>query len=380
MRIIDVYYSIYSHNYIFLMDKELFNRYLNNQCHSEEIDEIFNWFRDEASSINNRRKIKVLWNEFSPTDDSLEDDIFERILDKIHHKINLSDSDYKRKTIKRNRAAKYNKVYMYLTKSAAILFIPILLTLIFVLSEKGHFYNRQAFNEIGNIEVTSPIGSRTYIELPDGTGVHLNHGSKLIYPRRFSGKKRIVELMGEGYFNVITDPQMPFCVCTDNLEITALGTEFNVMAYSGLNNIETTLIKGKVVVKQKTSTDKTIDLKTMNPGEHLRYSNINRSYVCTTDYINKYISWKDGILIFKDDTLEEIVLRLGRWYNVEFIFKDDSVKKFPYTATFVDETLTQILDLLEIATPIKYEITPRIKKDDGTFTKQQIIIDLQKRL
>jgi len=362
------------------MNKELFIKYLNNQCHSEEIDEIFEWFNEDASSINNRRKIKEYWHEFLPKDDYSEDDRFERILDKIHHKINLANSNFQKKIIKKNRAAKFNKVFMYITKSAAILFMPVLLTLIFVLSDKGNFYNKHILTEQGNIEVTSPIGSRTYIELPDGTGVHLNHGSKLTYPRRFSGKKRIVELSGEAYFNVTTDKQIPFCVYTDNLVVTSLGTEFNVMAYPCQNNTETTLINGKVVVKQKISTYKITDLKTMNPGEHLRYSNINKSYSCTTDYINKYISWKDGILIFKDDSFEEIARRLGRWYNVEFIFKDNSIKKYPYTATFVDETLTQILDLLEVATPIKYEITPRIKQADGTFSKQKIIIDLQKRL
>lgn len=90
--------------------------------------------------------------------------------------------------------------------------------------------------------------------------------------------------------------------------------------------------------------------------------------------IEKYISWKDGKLIFKDESIVNIANKLGRWYNVEFVFADKKSMEHTYTATFVDESLYQILDLLKLATPIEYTIPPRRKLPNGTFSKQKVII------
>jgi ferric-dicitrate binding protein FerR (iron transport regulator) len=94
--------------------------------------------------------------------------------------------------------------------------------------------------------------------------------------------------------------------------------------------------------------------------------------------VENYVAWKDGKLIFKNEPIIKIINKLGRWYNVEFEFKDSESKQFTYTATFVDETLFQILDLLKIATPINYKTFPREKLPDGTFSKQKIIIESRK--
>ncbi len=343
------------------MNIELLKKYINNKCSSAEVNLIIKWLKEEADCISNHRMVREIWHEPVQIYNHYEDEKFELILDKIHHKINLLKPKKQKST--GNSIQQINKIFI---RIAAVLFIPLLLAFLFILHTSRSEIQELTRKGSDNIDVISPIGSRTYIELPDGTKVHLNHGSKLSYPRRFIGKERNVELSGEAYFTVAHNPGKPFRVDVNHAIITATGTEFNVMAYPGQQNIETTLVKGKIVFQ---------DSKKMEPGEHLSYSIKTGHYICDKTDILKYISWKDGVLIFKDDPLEEIAFKLSRWYNVDFIFKDNSVKDIPYTATFVDETLVQILDLLQLATPIKYEITPRIKQPNGIFSKQKVIIN-----
>ena len=346
------------------MNKKLFIKYLNNKCSSSDVDETLKWFQEEADTFSNQRMVKEIWHELSPTDSHYGDARFERILDKIHHQINLKNSEKQKK--QKDIHSRLHQINRIILRAAAVLFFPLLLAFLYTIHTNRTSFDELAYKGSENIEIMSPIGSRTYIELPDGTGVHLNHGSRLSYPRRFSRKERKVELSGEAYFSVTHNPDKPFRVYASNISVTAIGTEFNVMAYPGQPKIETTLVEGKVVFQKS---------REMQPGDHLSYSLKTGNYTCKKVDIQKYTSWKDGVLIFKDDSLEEIAFRLGRWYNVDFVFKDNAIKYYPYTATFIDETLVQIMDLLQLATPIRYEITPRVKQSDGTFSKQKIIID-----
>jgi transmembrane sensor len=361
------------------MDKELFYKYLTNKCQLEELNEVFNWFKDSADGLYSHNIVKQFWNEYLPSESENQDERLEIILDKVHHRINLLSSEKNFKSEKtRSGKPLLQKIIPFLMRAAAVLFIPLLLILLYtwVAPRTGTRY--LASDESQNIEISAPVGSRTYVELPDGTGVHLNHGSKLAYPRIFKGRERKVELTGEAYFTVTNNANRSFKVYTENIIITAMGTEFNVMAYPKANYTETTLIEGKVLVQKQLSDQKIQTMEEMDPGHHLRYNAQNNSYTYSDkEDISKYISWKDGLLIFKDDSFDEIISRLSRWYNVEFILKNDLLNNYTYTATFMDETLPQIMELLEMATPIKYEITPRIKQFDGTFTKQKVIIDLK---
>jgi len=357
------------------MHKELFDKYINNRCNPEELEDAFKWLREKSETLESHRMVEQFWNEYSSLEIQNEDKRLERILDKVHHRINLLPS---KKTNKQKYTFRIPRFTDFLMRAAAILFIPLLVAAVYTwfTTESGDKYSTS--NSSQNIEIFSPVGSRTYVELPDGTGVHLNHGSKLSYPRKFEGKERKVTLAGEAYFSVRQDHKRQFNVHTENLIVSATGTEFNVMAYPETDYRETTLVEGKVLVQKIYPGNKTKILEEMDPGDHLRFMPMKNTYTCSEDEdISKYISWKDGILIFKNDPLNEIASRLSRWYNVEFVFKTDLLNNYTYTATFIDETLPQILELLELATPIKYEITPRIKQPDGTFTKQKVILDMK---
>jgi ferric-dicitrate binding protein FerR (iron transport regulator) len=352
------------------MTEELLKKFLNDQCTEEELKEVVEWVKNDALSHHGHNLGLHDWKNFEADEVVLEQEDFGALLDKIHHKINVGNRPVKKQS--------FAAITTWLTRAAAILLLPVLGILFYMLADRQAGFNKFTDLVIDSLEIVTPVGSQTVVQLSDGSEVHLNHGSTLKYPQKFTGKTRGVVLSGEGYFNVAHHQEMPFVVKTSNLSITALGTAFNVLAYPGEDVIETTLVEGKVVVKQTEHKSYCKITGDMVEGQHLSFNIQTRKASSTHGDIEKYIAWKDGRLIFKNESIVTITNRLSRWYNVEFEFKDESAKEFTYTATFVDETLFQILDLMTIATPVTYKALPRTKLTDGTFSKQKIIIEKRK--
>ena len=180
-------------------------------------------------------------------------------------------------------------------------------------------------------------------------------------------------LEGEGYFDVEHNPEMPFVVKTGKLNVKAIGTAFNVMAYTGDDVIEATLVEGKVLLAEHLPDGQEKNIGAMEPGQHVKYNATSRNYTSTKGDVEKYIAWKEGKMIFDDTPITEIARQLERKYHVDIEIKEN-IQDYYYTVTFLDEPLMQILELMTIATPVSYQVLPRKKLPDGTFSKQKIII------
>ena len=218
--------------------------------------------------------------------------------------------------IKTNRR---KNMYNQLMRYAAFLTIPLFLSSLVL----GYLYFSGTETDEKYAEVVTATGSVIRYELPDHSVVWLNAGSTLRYPTTFKKDNRLVELKGEAYFEVQADKDRPFYVNTPNgLSIYVYGTKFNVAAYEDDNYIETVLEKGKVNVI--TPDQETIVLA---PGEQLLYD--KQSQKTKKNKVDVYgkIAWKDGKLIFRNASLEEILKRLERHFNVEIQFNNRSGKK-----------------------------------------------------
>jgi hypothetical protein len=348
------------------MTQELLIKFLDDKCTDEELKEVLHWIKNDSLDNQSKSWGYQDWKEFKMDENLMDNDDLISLLDKIHHKINI-----KSQSIKKPKAT----IAAWLTRAAAILLIPVLAFHFYTISNiKSESLTYTSNLTIDSIEIIAPAGSRTVVQLSDGSEVHLNYGSKLKYPQNFTGDTRGVILLGEGYFNVVHNPEKPFIVKTGKLNVKALGTKFNVQAYPGEEIIATTLVEGKVLV-EKTATNANIKtIGAMEPGQHVSYNINNNEVSCTKGSVEKYIAWKDGKLVFKNETLVEVTDRLSRMYNVDFEILDN-VKNYSYTVTFIDEPLFQILELITIATPVTYKVLPRKKLPDGTFSKQKIIIE-----
>lgn len=358
------------------MTKDTIKKFLDNRCTNAEIEEVIHWANTDALNEESITWGIENWNLYQVEHNSEEDEKFSALFDKIQHKIDIQNQKYKN-TKKETRTL--SVFITWLTKAAAILLIPVLAFLFHTLSERKIESKSYASLVVDSLETVSPIGSRTVVLLSDGTKVHLNYGSSLKYPQVFSDKTREVILSGEGYFDVAHNPKKPFIVRTGILNIKALGTSFNVLAYPDKNIIETTLVEGKVVLEHPQGNEDTKIIGMMEAGQHLRYNIKTGAKSDTKGNIEKYIAWKEGKLIFEDTPIAQVAERLNKMFNVD-IEVTDNVKDYTYTVTFVDEPLYQILDLMTIATSVEYKTYPRNKLPDGTFSKQRIIIKKKLKL
>lgn len=169
-----------------------------------------------------------------------------------------------------------------------------------------------------------PRGGEYNLQLADNTKVYLNAGSSLRYPVRFTGNRREVELIGEGYFEVARDTARPFIVKAGTIDVQVLGTEFNVNAYPDEEIVATTLVKGSVRVNYGAKQ------QVMQPGTRLVYDKDNGNAEVHTVDTEVYTSWKDGYYYFKRETLENIMDVLIRWYDLNVFYQNTDLKDLEF--------------------------------------------------
>ncbi len=354
------------------MTRDIIIKFLNNRCSEAELDEVIKWAnKKEAFTKEDIALVFDEWILYQEGADLGEDERFSLLFDKIRDRI-IKDNQ-RHRTMSDRQGHVLAIFSTWLTRVAAILLVPILTFLFYTLAEKKVELAKYTSLTRDSLEVIVPIGARTVVQLPDGSEVHLNYGSKIKYPQIFSGNTREVALSGEGYFNVAHDSQKPFIVKTGKLNITALGTVFNVMAYPDHDVVETTLVNGKVVLNQIKDDEKIEVIGTMVPGEHINYNTRTGAIVKTEGNLEKYIAWKDGKLVFEDTPISQVAEKLNLMFHVDIEVSAD-IKDYLYTVTFKDEPLSQILDLMAIASPVSYKVLPREKLADGSFSNQKIIL------
>lgn len=352
------------------MTRELLIRFLNNKCSVEEIEVIVQWIKTEALNVEAKNLGLEEWNAYQEDGKAVDTVEFSSLLDKIHHKININNNNLQNI---QNKTFTISKVTLWITRVAAIMLLPALFFLFYVISENNKGINKYSNQIVDSLEIVAPIGSRTVVLLSDGSKVHLNYGSKLKYPQAFTGNRREIKLSGEAYFEVAHNPDKPFVVKTGKLNVKALGTVFNVLAYGDNNVVETTLVEGKVQLERVLSDGSAKSLGLMLPNQHANYNTQTGKVTNSEGKVDKYIAWKDGKHIFENEPITSVAKKLDRMFNVEIEVAEE-IRDITYTVTFVDEPLFQILDLMALATPVSYKVLPRVKLKDGTFSKQKILI------
>jgi transmembrane sensor len=226
-------------------------------------------------------------------------------------------------------------------------------------------------------EITTTKGVRKKVILPDGTQVWLNGNSKITFDDNMNtNPTRMVKLIGEAYFDVTKNKHRPFIIHTDKFSIKVLGTAFNVKAYPGEKKTEATLIRGvieltindslqeKIILrpnekfamaysKPKVNTTITADLSSQR--RKLVIEDIKPVEIASKQYIEE-TSWVDNKLVFKNESLEELVPQLERWYNVKIDISNDKVKHYHFTGVLQSESLVQALTYMQLIRPFIFKI------------------------
>lgn len=269
----------------------------------------------------------------------------------------------KRIAFDRNRRLFFN----FLRNTAAIL-LPLFLVCQYVLYP---MLNKSGSTK-ETIMVTSAPGMVTKTTLPDGSEVWLNALSSLTYPHRFTEKDRTVQLSSEAYFKVVSDKKHRFNVETpQKMVVSAYGTEFNVNAYESETSHEVTLASGQVEVSSEIGS-KATEALVVDEKAILQVKTGNIHVVTADAYVET--AWKDGRIVFHREKLDKIATRLSRKFGVDILLEGDRLKGYEYTATFTDETIEDILDLLKRSAPITYSISKQKQLNNKTFTRREVII------
>ena len=252
------------------------------------------------------------------------------------------------KRCKKRRIASFTSL---IYRAAAVLFIPLLVSTIYL-------YIQVDKDEFGTVAktayqtITVPFWITSSVELTDGSIVRLNAGTTVRYPVRFDKKVREIELkQGEAFFEVNANPEYPFIVKAGDVNIVATGTRFNVNAYKNEANVCVSLDKGRISISGMNSSCSV----EMAPGEVFSYSKVDSTYSITQGNVYNNYAWIDGLTVFRDVKLKDVFNKLEQKYNVHFVIVDEEIKDYPYHATFENESLSEILDILEEGNNIKCE-------------------------
>ncbi|MBC8986514.1 DUF4974 domain-containing protein [Pedobacter sp. N36a] len=207
--------------------------------------------------------------------------------------------------------------------------------------------------------ISTPRGGTYQVRLPDGSMVWLNAASSLTYRTALKedGGIRRVRLTGEAYFEVAKDKEHPFVVSTDEQHVTVLGTHFNINSYRDEGSVKTTLFEGSVRVATISSTGNPMreSTKILKPGmQAINSGNVIEIAPADADLA---ISWKNGEFAFKNESLEEIMKKVSRWYDVEVVFEDPKVKRKIFGGSISKfEKVSKVLGMLELTGDVKFKI------------------------
>lgn len=323
---------------------EIFERYILNQATPEEIKYLNSWIR------NNKEISTWLENQILNSSSKIDSEVQLRMLKNIEKKIDIDNNNSitdVSKTTNHQLTSRFRlKKWM---RVAAMIILPILTaaSVYFYMSYRSDIKS----DSLHQLVVSVERGQKANITLPDGSKVWLNSQSKLTYSQNFNVKERRLQLDGDAFFDVAHNPDKPFIVQSNDISVEALGTAFEVKAYSDDNLVTSILIRGKIRVT--TPNGETI----LTPNEMVSYNKstgklLQSSLIGTKDFTG----WMHNQLHFENESLANIAKVIERTYNVKVIFTSENLKNQHYTGTVENNSLENFLNIISLTSPVSFQI------------------------
>ena len=207
-------------------------------------------------------------------------------------------------------------------------------------------------------EVVVPFGKKSQLTLEDGTKVWLNAGSRMAFPTKFTGKKREIFLEGEGYFEVAHNPKLPFYVTTNEIAIKVLGTKFNISAYESDKLVETVLIEGRVALSERSALSFIKSESILMPSQKASYDRSRSSMVVNNEpNVEFAIAWTEGWFKFQRQSIDDVLNKLQRYYNVKFVISSGFPKEDLITGKLdLKDSIEQVMRALDVVVKLQYRI------------------------
>jgi len=334
---------------------------LNDYFRGEHSDMDASYINDVFCDNNKEGELKHLllkqFYELLPENEKDKINL-DHILYKIHYEINTR--------LPAKKVWSLNNVIKWSVRIAGILILPLII-FIGIQTFKDFYLKKEAW-----VEIKAPAWTRAQFSLPDGTTGWLNSNSSIKYNGNFNADRQIA-LKGEAFFDVYKDKKRPFIVNTPEINVKVLGTKFNIASYENERNVEVVLEEGKLIFNGK-EMDRSF---TMNPNDLVIFDKTLKNYSTEVVQPQKYISWTEGKLVFRNDPLDVIARRLERWYNIDVEVNVNYYEDIRLRATFIDENLEEVLNLLKRSLPVDYKIEYGNIQTNGIYRKTKVIISLR---
>ncbi len=315
------------------MNNQLENKIINlvsGNIEGKERDELIKQIKSDPLLLKKYQEIKNAWALSTYSNRMSQESI---------------DSSYSH-FVKNISSRKRIQLYTYV-KYAAIM---ILFFSIGIISNKYIFNNEGKSSNFSFLmnEISVPNGDKAELTLVDGTKVWLNSGTEFSFPSEFKGKLRKVIISGEAFFEVTKNKKKPFVVNTDFGDIKVLGTSFNVRAYENMN-FQANLVEGSIQFSKDSIG------KLLKPGEQLMI-NDNKEIIISKFTNPSSYTWKDGVITFQNEMLENVIKKLERHYDIT-IQLDSKLSSIRFTGKIYNESIEEVMILINKIEPINYKYT-----------------------
>jgi ferric-dicitrate binding protein FerR (iron transport regulator) len=354
----------------------LIARKLTGEASANELSELEQLIRENPEIHLQLQAVTETWGKEHPNNEMETHAAYERHLNKLREsqggwEAELDDEGAAFRTIRTSR-----RFRRQLLVAAAVLILLAGFG-IWKFGSKNENNNAGIVGVSTNNSITTKLGSRTKVELPDGSVVWLNAGSTLTYDKQFGETDRIVKLIGEGFFEVVHNDEKPFIIHTTYVDIRDIGTRFNVKCYANDKTTETSLIEGSVEVLVKKRGEKYFlkpnqKLVLLNDsfGADSIFSKISKNKISISeplvairtltykpkDSVAVETAWTYNKLSFEDELFSEVAKKMARWYDCEIEFRNKKFETEYVSGSFTPETLEQAMEALKFTYGFRYEI------------------------
>ena len=271
--------------------------------------------------------------------------------------------------------SKRQLIWSRFSRIAAILIIPLL---IYTVWNQVGGRRSGTTNLLSYQEIASPSGIRSKVVLPDGSKVWLNAGSRIRYSVPFVRKTREVELVGEAFLDVETNPDSPLEVKVDQFTVRVLGTRFNVKAFPDDRQIEVVLKEGRVRLESPSEERAATQISLM-PEEQWIYDKSSRTAVVRKVNADQHIAWHRNRFVLNKTPMAELATQLERWYGVQVEIRDQELYNYKFTTVFEDEPLHRVIELLEMSSPIRIRyLAGELNQETGEAEKSILQISAKR--
>lgn len=353
---------------------DLFTKKFNNEISKEELEELESLLRENRDAFQLNEVLSSFGDlQLKPvSDEKTKNRSVNAIKQAIEARDNVADKeaapDEYQPFYSHHSRRKGTRIGLIAVLSAAVIVICIVLF---------PFWEKEELNKMTNVNsAKTDAGSKTTINLPDGSVVVLNAHSRLTYNKEFGISSREIQLTGEAFFNIVKNPDMPLVVHAGTVDIWVKGTTFNVKAYPEDETVEAALLTGviemvsqkdparkillrpneKIIVSNKGS-NKSLQLqddkKVLNEEETILLGKMKPDPVDST-YAET--AWLQNKLVFRSEAFTDLARSMERRYNISIQFNDPPVSELIFTGSFSNETLAEALEALRSSVPFHYKI------------------------